>query len=117
MGNTITGNEDELFDVAIYFHDGRKPEHHVAVSAELARELEALINVKPAISQIDVTQYGGESPEADTVKALGSALRAVHGRMLEAIRSGDEWASEFMAEDWPYLVPESVRVFLGIGED
>ena len=118
MASTITSDDGELFTVTIYYDNGRPAERHVAVSETRANELEALINTKPAINQLKVAPYGlDQSAEAATIDALGSALRAVHARLNEAYRSGDEWAAEFMIEDWPHLVPESVGLFLGIGED
>jgi hypothetical protein len=52
-----------------------------------------------------------------TTSDAGDALRGIYGRLAECRSGGDEWASEFLAEDWDYLVPEDLRRSLGIDDD
>jgi hypothetical protein len=117
MVNTID-NTGDLRTVTIYYSNGRPTERHVAVSEDRARELELSFETTPTVSQTESVPYGSDAgAEADTIDALGSALIAVHTCMQEARRSGDEWAAEFLVEDWSHLVPEAVQRLLGIAED
>lgn len=117
MSSTIPDTGD-LRRVTIYYSNGRPTERHVAVDSDRARELELSFERVPAVSQTENVSYSsGAGPEADTIDALSAALTAVYTCMVEARRSGDEWASEFLVEDWSHLVPEAVQRLLGIAED
>lgn len=52
-----------------------------------------------------------------TIRMLSGALRAIHERLIYARREGDEWAAEFLAEEWPDLVPEEVRRMFKLDDD
>jgi len=57
-------------------------------------------------------------PEPDSQRdAAFAALRAIYVEMTRARSGGDEWASEFLVESWPHLVPGSLRASLDIGPD
>lgn len=117
--NTITGNDSQRFDVLIYFNDRRPMQQHEDVDSERAAELERQFTEGAHVSRVDVIPHIGMSREySDRMRrAMGGALTAIYAHMVEANRGGDEWAAEFLVEDWPHLVPEEVRAQLGIDND
>lgn len=49
---------------------------------------------------------------------LVTALCAIHERLQEAYRGGDEWVAEFFVEgDWAACVPNEIRKSLNLSPD
>lgn len=117
--STITGNDSQRFDVLIYFNNGQPRQQHEDVSAERAAELERQFEQGSHVERVDVLPHVGMAPEySDRMRrAMGGALLAIYERLVYARREGDEWAAEFLTEEWPNLVPEEVRALLGIDDD
>lgn len=117
--STVTGNDSQRFDVLIYFNNGQPDQRHEDVSAERAAELEHQSINDANVARVDVLPHVPLAPEySDRLRrAMGGALLAIHERLVYARGEGDEWAAEFLTEEWPDLVPEEVRAQLGINDD
>lgn len=117
--STVTGNDSQRFDVLIYLNDGRPAQRHENVSADRAAELERQFVEGAHVARVDVLPHVPLAPEySDRMRrAMGGALLAIYERLVYARREGDEWAAEFLTEEWPNLVPEEVRAQLGIDDD
>jgi hypothetical protein len=107
------------YDVVIYSEDGTE-KRHLNIPAKEARKLEADAIASPTVMRVDVAQREPEpapKTDAEKVEILTTALRSIHERLLEARSSGDEWASEFLAEEWYHLVSADAHNVLGVEYD
>lgn len=115
MSTVFADSENARFDVEVEFRDGRHKTHR-NVSAAQAKLIEGTFDTDPQRLRITVIERDRDLNTAD-VYALGDAIRAIHERLSYAHREGAEWASEFLVEEWPDLVPENVRAMLGLDDE
>lgn len=116
MSSVFADDETARFDVEVEFRDGRRKTHR-NVSPAQAKLIEGTFDTDPQRLRITVIEREGRDLNTADVYPLGDALRAIHERLIYARREGAEWASEFLTEEWPDLVPENVRAMLGLDDE
>lgn len=106
----IAGIQEAFADLESHMDDPDASQLSGHGMLELTRDRLATLAAMPYMP-------GAVPPAQPAAAAMSGALRAIHERMVYARRGGDEGASEFLAEEWPQLVPAEVRALLGTDED
>lgn len=105
----VAGIQEAYADIESHMDDPDNSRHDSQGMLELTRDRLATLAATPYMP-------GAIPPAQPAADALG-ALRAIHGHAVYARSGGDEMFAEFLAEDWPALVPADVRALLGTDDD
>lgn len=105
----VAGIQEAFAELESHMEDPDGSQHSSHGMLELTRDRLATLAAMPYMP-------GAVPPVQPAADALG-ALRAIHGHAVYARSGGDEMFAEFLAEDWPALVPAGVRALLGTDDD